>query len=82
MTDQEVAERIVDIQEQMYGFYGIHSLPAANHESLLKEMDEWMADQLRKTSFFDMINNDIIDMVDELYNAHEIAYVCSQLKGR
>lgn len=86
MTNQEIAERIVDIQEQMYNFYGIDSLPAAesncaNHESLLEEMDEWMADQLRKTSFFDIINEDIIDMVDKQFNAHEIAYVCNQLKG-
>lgn len=85
MTNREIAERIADIQWQMYDFYGIDSLPAAdsncaNHEGLLKEMDVWMADQLRKSSFFDMISQDIIDMVDKEFNAHEIAYVCYRMQ--
>ena len=39
-----------------------------------------MADQLSKTSFFDMISEDIIDMVDEEFNAHEIADVCRKMQ--
>lgn len=86
MTNREIAQRIADIQRQIYDFYGINSLPAAdsncaNHASLLKEMDAWMADQLSKTSFFDMISEDIIDMVDEEFNAHEIAYVCRKMQA-
>lgn len=85
MTNQEIAQRIADIQGQMYDFYGINSLPAAdnncaNHDGLLKEMDAWIADQLSKTSFFDMISEDIIDMVDEEFNAHEIADVCRKMQ--
>lgn len=85
MTNREIAERIADIQWQMYDFYGIDSLPAAdsncaNHEGLLKEVDAWMADQLRKSSFFEMISRDIIEMVDEEFNAHEIAYVCYRMQ--
>lgn len=85
MTDREIAEHIADIQWQMYDFYGIESLPTADsewdsHGNLLKEMDAWMADQLRKSSFFDMINKDIIKMVDEEFNAHEIAYVCYRMQ--
>jgi len=85
MTNREIAQRIADIQQQMYDFYGIDSLPAAdsncaNYDGLLKEMDAWMADQLSKTSFFDMISEDIIDMVDEEFNAHEIAHVCRKMQ--
>lgn len=41
MTNREIAQRIADIQWQMYDFYGIDSLPAAdsncaNHDGLLK----------------------------------------------
>lgn len=39
-----------------------------------------MADQLRKSSFFDMISQDVVDMVDEEFNAHEIAYVCYKMQ--
>ena len=86
MTNREIAQRIADIQRQIYDFYGINSLPAAdsncaNHKGLLEEMDAWMADQLSKTSFFDMISEDIIDMVDEEFNAHEIAYVCRKMQA-
>lgn len=74
-----------DIQWQMYDFYGIDSLPAADsncasHEGLLKEMDAWMADQLRKSSLFEMISRDIIEMVDEEFNAHEIAGICYKMQ--
>lgn len=85
MTNREIAERIADIQWQMYDFYGIDSLPVADsncakREGLLKEMDAWMADQLRKSSFFEMISRDIIEMVDKEFNAHEIAYVCYRMQ--
>lgn len=85
MTNREIAKRIADIQWQVYDLYGIDGLPAANsdcdnHESLLEEMRALMADQLYKTSFFDMINQYIINMVDEEFNAHEIAYVCDKLQ--
>lgn len=85
MTNREIAERIADIQWQMYDFYEIDSLPAADsnctkHEGLLKEIDAWMADQLRKSSFFEMISRNIIEMVDKEFNAHEIAYVCYKMQ--
>jgi hypothetical protein len=86
MTNQEIAQRIADIQWQMYDFYGIDSLPAAdsncaNHEGLLKEMDTWMADQLRKTSWFDLIDQQAILCADEDYNAHFIAEVATNECG-
>lgn len=85
MTNREIAKRIADIQWQIYDLYGVDSLPTANsdcdnYEGMLEEMHAWMADQLCKTSFFDMINPYIINMVDEEFNAHEIAYVCDKLR--
>lgn len=86
MTNREIAQRIADTQWQMYDFYGIDSLPAAdsncaNHEGLLKEMDTWMADQLRKTSWFDLIDQQAILCADEDYNAHFIAEVAANECG-
>ena len=77
MTTEEIAEKCADIQAIAYEHFGINLLPTADEE--LKEIHSWMADQLRKTSWFDLIDDNVIECLEEEYNAHEIIFVINNI---
>ena len=74
---QEIAKKCAEIQISAYEHFGINSLPTADKE--LKEFRSWMADQLRKTSWFNLIDDNVIEYLEDKYNAHEIAFVISNM---
>lgn len=74
---EEIARRCAEIQARAYEHFGIDSLPTSNDD--LVELDNWMADQLRKASWFNLIDDDVVDCLNEYYNAHEIAFVISNI---
>ena len=76
-SPQEIAKRCAEIQVNAYEHFGINSLPTADEE--LKEFRSWMADQLRKTSWFNLIDDNVIEYLEDEYNAHEIAFVISNM---
>lgn len=76
---EEIARRCAEIQWTAYEHFGINSLPTANEE--LKEFHSWMADQLRKASWFDLIDDNVIECIEEEYNAHEIIFVINNMES-
>lgn len=75
----DIADRLFDIQLDTYVHFGFDGLP--NDADTLNDMMEWAADQLRKTSWFDLIDQDAILCADEQYNAHFIAEVAANECG-
>ena len=75
----DIADRLFDIQLDTYVHFGVNGLP--NDADTLNDMAEWAGDQLRKTSWFNLIDRDAILCADEHYNAHFIAEVASYERG-
>ena len=75
----DIADRLLDIQLDTYVHFGVEGLP--NDADTLNDMVEWAADQLRKTSWFDLIDRQAILYADEQYNAHFIAEVAANECG-
>lgn len=75
----DIADRLFDIQLDTYVHFGVNGIP--NDADTINDMVEWAADQLRKTSWFDLIDRDVILCADEEYNAHFIAEVAACERG-
>ena len=75
----DIADRLFDIQFDTYVHFGVEGLP--NDADTLNDMVEWAAYQLRKTSWFDLIDRQAILCADEQYNAHFIAEVAANECG-
>lgn len=75
----DIADRLFDIQLDTYVHFGVDGLP--NDANTRNDMEEWAADQLRKTSWFDLIDRQAILCADEHYNAHFIAKVAAKECG-
>ena len=75
----DIADRLFDIQLNTYVHFGVEGLP--NDADTLNDMVEWSADQLRKTSWFDLIDRQALLCADEWYNAHFIAEVAANECG-
>ena len=75
----DIAGRLFDIQLDTYVHFGVEGLP--NDADTLNDMVEWGADQLRKTSWFELIDRQGILCADEQYNAHFIAEVAANECG-
>lgn len=78
MTTEELAKKCAGIQASAYEYFGINSLLTTNEK--LKELDSWMADQLRKTSWFNLIDDNVIECLEDKYNAHEIVFVINNME--
>lgn len=63
MTNKEMAARLVAIQEDAYRRFHVSSLP--QDADTLDDMSEWTLDQIKKVSFADMLNEDVLDMLDD-----------------
>nr|DAF72910.1 MAG TPA: hypothetical protein [Caudoviricetes sp.] len=63
MTNKEMAARLAAIQEDAYKRFHVSSLP--QDADTLDDMSEWTLDQIRKVSFADMLNEDVLDMLDD-----------------
>lgn len=75
----DIADKLCGIQFDTYVHFGVDGLP--NDADTLNDMVEWAADQLRKTSWFDLIDRQAIICADEQYNAHFIAEVAANACG-
>lgn len=64
MNQERVAKGIVDVQASAYEFFGLDSWP--ENEEFSKRMEEWMADQIRKCSWADMIDEKAIEMAERM----------------
>lgn len=71
----QLADRLANIQILTYEHFGIDGIP--QDQKVVKDMEEWAADQLHKTSWFHLIDKDAILCADEVYNAHFIANIAS-----
>ena len=80
LTDNDIAEKLVDIQALAYDHFNIDYLPSKDSE-LIQEMWEWSADQLHKASWFDMVGMEAIECASEEFNAHFIAEVAARECG-
>lgn len=75
----DIANRLLEIQLVTYAHFGVNGLPT--DADTRNDMAEWAADQLRKTSWFDLIDRQAIMCADEQYNAHFIAEVAAKECG-
>lgn len=75
----DVAGRLSDTQLDTYDHFDVDCLP--QDPERLNDMAEWAADQLRKKSWFDLIDRQAILYADEQYNAHFIAEVAANECG-
>lgn len=75
----DIADRLFDIQLDTYQHFGVNGIP--NDADTINDMVEWAADQLRKTSWFDLIDRQAILCADEEYNAHFISEVAACERG-
>ena len=66
---------IADIQFAAYEHFGIDYYV----EDL--EIDDWMTDQIRKCAFYDLIDENVLNAVDEEYNAHWVADIARKEIG-
>lgn len=71
MTNKEMAARLAAIQEDAYRRFHVSSLP--QDADTLDDMSEWTLDQIKKTSFADMLNEDVLEELDEGLGAHMAA---------
>lgn len=58
-----MAARLAAIQEDAYRRFHASSLP--QDANTLDDMSEWMLDQIKKVSFADMLNEDVLDMLND-----------------
>ena len=63
MTNKEMAARLATIQEDAYKRFHVSSLP--QDADMLDDMSEWTLDQIKKVSFADMLNEDVLDLLDD-----------------
>ena len=63
MTNKEMAARLAAIQEDAYRRFHVSSMP--QDADTLDDMSEWMLDQIKKVSFADMLNEDVLDMLED-----------------
>lgn len=77
-TDQ-IAANLTAMQYAVYEHFDIESIP--EDEGTLQEMRDWAADQLRKTCWFDLIDEGAINWAEDMYNAHFIAEVAADELG-
>ena len=63
MTNKEMAARLAGVQEDAYKRFHVSSLP--QDADTLDDMSEWTLDQIRKVSFADMLNEDVLDLLDD-----------------
>lgn len=70
MTDRHIAARIIGLQDEVYALHDANSAPVRLEE--YQQWEDWIADQIRKSTYADMIDENVIYMVDE-ENAHMAA---------
>lgn len=63
MTNKEMAARLAAIQEDAYRRFHVSSMP--QDADTLDDMSEWTLDQIKKVSFADMLNEDVLDMLED-----------------
>ena len=77
MTDMELAAKIEQLQCEVYERHEAAFAPTAPDE--YQEWQDWIADQIRKTAYADLINENVIDILDEHYNAHMAAAAAEEV---
>lgn len=79
LTTTELASKVADVQFAAYERFDVMCKPLCGIKRA--EMERWMEDQLRKCSFFDLIDYDVLCAADEMFNAHWVADVASRMIG-
>lgn len=77
MTDMELAAKIEQLQCEVYEMHEAACAPTAPDE--YQKWQEWIVDQIRKTAYADLINENVIDILDEHYNAHMAAAAAEEV---
>ena len=79
LTTTELASKVADVQFAAYKRFDVMCKPLCGMKRA--EMEKWMEDQLRKCSFFDLIDDDVLCAADEMFNAHWVTDVASRMIG-
>lgn len=66
----DIALKISDLQYEVYQLHDADHAP--NDDAEYQEWEDWIADQIRKSTYADFITEDVVDYLDEI-NAHMAA---------
>ena len=66
----EIVDKIESLQDEVYQLHDADCAP--NDDAEYQEWEDWIADQIRKSTYADFITEDVIDYLDEV-NAHMAA---------
>lgn len=65
-----IVDKIEGLQEEVYELHDAYCAPNDNAE--YQQWEDWIADQIRKSTYADFITEDVVDYLDEI-NAHMAA---------
>lgn len=65
-----IVDKIEGLQDEVYELHDAHCAPNDNAE--YQQWENWIADQIRKSTYADFITEDVVDYLDEI-NAHMAA---------
>ena len=77
MTDMELAAKIEQLQCEAYERHEASSAPTTPDE--YQEWQDWIVDQIKKTAYAELINENVIEILDEYYNAHMAAAAAEEV---
>ena len=77
MTDEMLAAKIEQLQCEVYEMHEAASAPTTPDE--YQEWQDWIVDQIRKTAYVELINENVIEILDEYYNAHMAAAAAEEV---
>lgn len=65
-----IVDKIEGLQEEVYELHDADCAP--NDDAEYQQWEDWIADQIRKSTYADFITEDVVDYLDEI-NAHMAA---------
>lgn len=74
MNKKDIEQWILQNEEDMFEFFGISHVTGKDEE----EMYDWMKDHIRKSTMFDYLDPQMVDMADDM-NCHFTAWAIASL---
>lgn len=59
----DMEKEITNLQSECYNFFGVDSAPIDDRE--YDKMVDWIEDQLRKSTLFDLLDSNAIEIADQ-----------------
>lgn len=70
LSDATVAEKVAELQEEVYALHDADCAPMDDAD--YQEWEDWIIDQIRKSTYADYLTEGVIDYLDDI-NCHMAA---------